>query len=64
MAGSTNRMLAKLGSLKTNPTDEPLGEVRDTIDAPQLKLKPGTDMGKKLAEILGPSMTQQHTPMD
>jgi hypothetical protein len=61
---STNTILAILGDRKTNPTQELPNEVSDSLDAPRLTLKPGANMGKKLAEILGPSMTQQHSPMD
>lgn len=61
---STNTILAGLGVRKANPTEELSTDISDTLDAPQFQPKPGADLGNKLTEILGQSMSQMHSPMD
>lgn len=64
MVDSTLHMLTKMGSSSNAYTSNssPQGGTHEVLDAPQLK--PSLDLGKKLAEMLTPSFSNQHTPLD
>lgn len=61
---STSKMLAKMvGKSKSKVTNSAVHEASESFTVPQLR--PGSpDMEQVLANILGPTASKKHSPMD
>ncbi|MBI2785901.1 MAG: hypothetical protein HYX60_06200 [Legionella longbeachae] len=66
---STSKMLGKLavGKVKTQPEntlDEEMQEIEEVFSVPQLKPSAEPQMKEVLANILSPSFSKKHSPVD